>query len=152
MGIDCKIYQGIHVWEDHYIRHRIRDFTSVLSREKCECGRTCLRIDRLKGRTDDMLKVKGVNFYPGQIEAILMGHKEVGPEYQIILERKKAKTEVRVVLEVKPGVESKELRAHLATHLYDFLGFRVDVELVPEGTIPRKPGKAQRVVDKRKAE
>ncbi len=67
------------------IRYRTRDITRILSREKCDCGRTCLRVDRLKGRTDDMLKVKGVNFYPMQIEAILMRHKEVGPEYQIIL-------------------------------------------------------------------
>ncbi len=54
-----------------------------------------------------------------------------------------------MVLETKAGVENGELREHLATHLYDFLGFRVELELVPEGTIPRKPGKAQRVVDKR---
>ena len=131
------------------IRYRTRDITRILSREKCPCGRTCLRVDRLKGRTDDMLKVKGVNFYPMQIEAILMRHKEVGPEYQIILEKRKGKDHVKVVLETKPGVENGGLQEHLATHLYDFLGFRVELELVPEGTIPRRPGKALRVIDKR---
>ena len=133
------------------IRYRTRDITRIVSRKRCDCGRTMLRVDRLKGRTDDMLKVKGVNFYPSQIEAILMRHKEVGNEYQIIIDEKKGKTYVKVVLEVKNGsrVSNGELKEHLATHLYDFLGFRVDLELVPEGTIPRKPGKAQRVVDRR---
>ncbi len=131
------------------IRYRTRDITRIVSRERCDCGRTCLRIDRLKGRTDDMLKVKGVNFYPMQIEAILMRHKEVGPEYQILLEKRKGKDHVKIVLELKPGVTDGDLRDHLSTHLYDLLGFRVELELVPEGTIPRAPGKAQRVVDLR---
>ncbi len=135
------------------IRYRTRDITHIVSRERCDCGRTMLKVARLKGRCDDMLKVKGVNFYPSQIEAILMRHKEVGNEYQIILDEKKGKTYVKVVLEIKNGsrISNGELKEHLATHLYDFLGFRVDLELVPEGTIPRKPGKAQRVIDKRKA-
>ena len=134
------------------IRYRTRDITKIISRERCDCGRTHLRVDRIKGRTDDMLKVKGVNFYPSQIEAILMRHKEVGNEYQIIIDEKKGKTYVTVVLEVKDSsrVANGELKEHLATHLYDFLGFRVNLELVPEGTIPRKPGKAQRVIDNRK--
>ena len=132
------------------IRYRTRDITKIISREKCACGRTGLRVDRLKGRTDDMLKVKGVNFYPKQIEAILMRHKEVGPEYQIILEKRKGKDHVEIILEVKPGVSNGGLQEHLSTHIYDFLGFRVDLKLVPEGTIPRKPGKAVRVIDRRK--
>ncbi len=134
------------------IRYRTRDITRILSRERCDCGRTHLRVDRIKGRTDDMLKIKGVNFYPSQIEAILMRHKEVGNEYQIIIDEKKGKTYVKVVLEIKDSsrISNGELREHLSTHLYDFLGFRVDLELVEEGTIPRKPGKAIRVIDKRK--
>ncbi len=131
------------------IRYRTSDITSIRSLERCQCGRTCLRVERLKGRTDDMLKVKGVNFYPSQIEAILLRHKEVGPEYQIILERKKGKPVVNVVIEVKEGISNGDLQEHLSTHLYDFLGFRVNLSLVPEGTIPRPAGKAVRVVDKR---
>jgi len=131
------------------MRYRTHDITSIRSLERCDCGRTCLRVDRIKGRTDDMLKVKGVNFYPKQIEAILLRHKEVGTEYQIILERKKGKPVVSVMLEVKEGASSDDLREHLATHLYDFLGFRVNLSLVPEGSIPRPAGKAVRVVDKR---
>lgn len=134
------------------IRYRTRDITRIVSRERCDCGRTHLRVDRIKGRTDDMLKIKGVNFYPSQIESILMRHREVGNEYQIVIDEVKGKTKVKIVLEVKDSsrVSNGELREHLMTHLYDLLGFRVDLELVPEGTIPRKPGKAQRVVDLRK--
>lgn len=134
------------------IRYRTRDVTRILSRDRCECGRTHIRVDRIKGRTDDMLKVKGVNFYPSQIEAILMRHEEVGNEYQIVIDEVKGKTKVKIVLEVKDSsrVTNGELKEHLMTHIYDFLGFRVDLELVPEGTIPRKPGKAQRVIDLRK--
>jgi len=132
------------------IRYRTRDITRIVFRERCACGRTGLRVGRLKGRTDDMLKVKGINFYPMQIEAILMRHKEVGPEYQLILEKRKGKDHVGIILELKPGVSNGGLHEHLSTHLYDFLGFRVDLELVPEGTIPRKPGKALRVIDRRK--
>jgi len=131
------------------IRYRTRDITRIISRDKCECGRSCLRIDRIKGRTDDMLKVKGVNFYPGQIESILMRHKEAAQEYQIVLEKKKGKDEVKIVLEVKPDADKESFRDHLSTELYDFLGFRVELELVPEGSIPRSPGKAQRVIDNR---
>ncbi|MGB9808183.1 MAG: phenylacetate--CoA ligase family protein [Thermosulfidibacteraceae bacterium] len=134
------------------IRYRTRDITRIVSRERCECGRTHLRVDRIKGRTDDMLKVKGVNFYPSQIESILMRHKEVGNEYQIVIDEVKGKTKVKIILEVKDfsRVANGELKEHLMTHLYDFLGFRMDLELVPEGTLPRRPGKAQRVVDLRK--
>ncbi len=132
------------------IRYRTRDITRIISRDKCDCGRTSLRVDRLKGRTDDMLKAKGVNFYPTQIEAILMQHKDVGPEYQIILEKRKGKDHVKIVLELKPGTAGSGIQEHLSTQLYDFLGFRVGLDLVPEGTIPRKPGKAQRVLDLRK--
>jgi phenylacetate-CoA ligase len=131
------------------IRYRTRDITRIVSRDKCDCGRTSLRVDRLKGRTDDMLKAKGVNFYPTQIEAILIRHKEVGTEYQIILEKRKERDHVKIVLELKPGTTNSELQEHLSKQLYDFLGFRVELELVPEGTIPRKPGKAQRVIDLR---
>ena len=115
------------------IRYRTRDITRIVFRERCACGRTGLRVGRLKGRTDDMLKVKGINFYPMQIEAILMRYyKEVGPEYQLILEKRKSKDHVGIILELKPGVSNGGLHEHLSTHLYDFLGFRVDLELVDQ--------------------
>jgi len=132
------------------IRYRTRDITRIVSKEPCSCGRTHLRVDRIKGRCDDMLKVKGVNFYPSQIEAILMRYKGLSPYYQIVLETVKGKDEITIIAEkVQGGLSGKEL-AQLDLELYDFLGFHCKIQIVPEGTIQRVPGKAVRVVDKRK--
>ena len=68
------------------VRYRTHDVTRVLSRARCDCGRTSLRLDRLRGRTDDMVIVKGVNFYPQQVERLVLRHAGVGPEYQMVLE------------------------------------------------------------------
>ncbi len=132
------------------IRYRTRDISRIVSYEKCDCGRTHVRIDRIKGRTDDMLKVKGVNFYPSQIEKILLKYKGLSPYYKIIIETVKGKDEMTIVVErVGEGIEQKDLE-RLNTELYDFLGFHSKIEIVPEGTIERTPGKAVRVIDKRK--
>ena len=132
------------------IRYRTRDITKILSYEKCSCGRTHVRIDRIKGRTDDMLKVKGVNFYPSQIERILMKYKGLSPYYQLVIETVKGKDEMTIIVEkLEAGISESEVE-NLKTELYDFLGFRSNLQIVPEGTIQRVPGKAVRVVDKRK--
>ncbi|PMP94101.1 MAG: phenylacetate--CoA ligase [Thermodesulfobacterium geofontis] len=132
------------------IRYRTRDITKIVSREPCACGRTHLRVDRIKGRCDDMLKVKGVNFYPSQIEAILMRYKGLSPYYQIVLETIKGKDEIIIIAEkIQEGLSEKEME-QLDLELYDFLGFRCKIQIVPEGTIQRVPGKAIRVIDKRK--
>ncbi len=130
------------------LRYRTRDITSVVSREKCDCGRTHLRVDRLKGRTDDMLKVKGVNFYPSQIEKILLGYKELSPYYNIVIEDIKGKSSITIVAE-RIDVFSKGRLEMLKSELHDFLGFSCEVSIVPEGTIERPQGKAIRVIDKR---
>lgn len=132
------------------IRYRTRDITKIISKYPCSCGRTHLRIDRIKGRCDDMLKAKGVNFYPSQIEAILMKYKGLSPYYQIVLETIKGKDEITIIAEkVQGGLSEKELEL-LDLELYDFLGFHCKIQIVPEGTIQRVPGKAVRVIDKRK--
>lgn len=132
------------------IRYRTRDISKILSYEKCDCGRTHVRIDRIKGRTDDMLKVKGVNFYPSQIEAILLKYKGLAPYYQLVIETVKGKDEMTIIVEkVNDGLTQQELD-RLNLELYDLLGFRSKVQIVPEGTIQRVPGKAVRVIDKRK--
>ncbi|MDF2952878.1 MAG: Phenylacetate-coenzyme A ligase PaaK [Thermodesulfobacterium sp.] len=132
------------------IRYRTRDIIRIVSKEPCSCGRIHLRVDRIKGRCDDMLKVKGVNFYPSQIEANLMRYKGLSPYYQIVLETVKGKDEITIIAEkVQGGLSGKEL-AQLDLELYDFLGFHCKMQIVPEGTIQRVPGKAVRVVDKRK--
>lgn len=131
------------------IRYRTRDITSIISREPCDCGRTHLRVDRLKGRTDDMLKVKGVNFYPSQIEKILMRYEKLSPYYHIVLEEVKGKGAMTIVAERRGRLNPDELR-RLGQELYDFLGFHCELQIVPEGTIERPQGKAVRVIDKRK--
>ncbi len=131
------------------IRYRTRDITSIITREKCACGRTSLRVNRLKGRNDDMLKIKGVNFYPQQLENILMKHRELGNHYQLVLEKIRGRDTLTVMIETNVPVEAS-LEKQIQTEIYDLLGFHVDkLDFLPEGTIPRSPGKAVRVVDKR---
>ena len=130
------------------IRYRTRDITKIISRDKCECGRTHLRVDRLKGRTDDMYKVKGVNFYPSQIESILMKHESISSYYSIILEKINGKGSITIVIEKRDGFGS-EMLEKLDNELYDFLGFHCKLQVVPEGAIERGAGKAVRVIDKR---
>ncbi len=131
------------------IRFRTRDITRIVSRERCACGRTHLRVDRITGRTDDMLKVKGVNFYPCQVESVLMRHKGVAFDYQIIVERVAGADHLRLVVETE--TPNQELADRIAADIQDLLGFTPAVELVAVGAIERRPGKAVRVVDKRKS-
>lgn len=133
------------------IRYRTRDITRVLSRQPCACGRTHLRVDRITGRTDDMLKVKGVNFYPKQIESVLLRHRDVAFDYQIVLERKEGADHFRLVVET-PHPEDEGLARRLAGEIQDLLGLTPEVVLVAIGHIERQPGKAVRVVDRRGSE
>jgi phenylacetate-CoA ligase len=131
------------------IRYRTRDITSIISREKCACGRTSLRINRLKGRNDDMLKIKGVNFYPTQLESVLLQHEELASHYQIVLENPKGRDVLTVMIETHKEVSSA-VREKIDMQIYDMLGFHVDTfNFMAEGTLPRVPGKAVRVVDHR---
>ncbi len=130
------------------LRYRTRDITSIISKDKCDCGRTHLRVDRLKGRTDDMLKVKGVNFYPSQIEKILLRYEELSPYYNIVIEEIKGKSSITIVAE-RMGAFPKHRMESLKAELSDFLGFSCEISIVPEGTIERPQGKAIRVIDRR---
>ena len=129
------------------IRYRTHDITRILSREKCECGRTSLRIDRITGRTDDMLIVKGVNFYPRQVEQALKEIPGVADEFQIILEEHNGMTDVTVNVEAEPGVTGHQV----AKHLRERLGFLPKGDVFPIGALPRTEGKAKRVI-RRQAE
>ena len=124
------------------LRYRTHDISRILSREKCACGRTSLRIDRITGRTDDMLIVKGVNFYPRQVEQALMEIPGVKDEFQIILEEHNGMTDVTVNVEAEPGVTGHTV----AKHLKERLGFLPKGEVFPVGALPRTEGKAKRVV------
>ncbi len=125
------------------VRYRTRDITRIISRGRCVCGRTMARLARIKGRTDDMLKVKGVNFYPRQIEEILMSHPEILPDYLIRIGKKEGKDFIEILVESRTLDES--LKRRLEEEIYNYLGFRAEVVLLPKGKIPRREGKAVRV-------
>ena len=126
------------------LRYRTHDLSRIVSREKCECGRTSLRIDRITGRTDDMLIVKGVNFYPRQVEQALKEIPGVADEFQIILEERDGMTDVTVNVEAAPGVTGHMV----AKHLRERLGFLPKGDVFPIGALPRTEGKAKRVIRK----
>jgi phenylacetate-CoA ligase len=135
------------------LRYRTRDITH-LSRERCECGRTHLRIRRITGRNDDMLIVRGVNVYPSQIEAVLLGVPCLAPHYQLVLERKGSLDQVTVAIEaaqgVSPNAEAYERIAQSARHhIKSMIGITTDVVVKKPGEIPRSQGKAVRVRDLR---
>ena len=136
------------------IRFITKDITS-LNYEKCNCGRSFVRMNRITGRADDMLKVKGVAVFPSQIEKALFKIDDIEPHYQIIVTRPNRldQMEVRVEAsknlffdEVKKLVETKE---KIARYIENEIGIRVDVTLVEPKSIPRSEGKAVRVIDKR---
>ena len=124
------------------IRYRTHDISRIVSREKCACGRTHIRIDRITGRTDDMLIVKGVNFYPRQVEQALMEIPGVKDEFQIILEEHNGMTDVTINVEAEPGVTGHTV----AKHLRERLGFLPKGDVFPVGALPRTEGKAKRVI------
>ncbi len=125
------------------IRYRTRDITKVISRARCDCGRTHLRLARIKGRTDDMLKVKGVCFYPRQIEEVIMKYPEVLPNYQIIIGKVEGKDVVEVVIEADR--QDQHLKERIEEEIYSLLGLHIEVTLKRRGEIPRNEGKAVRV-------
>ena len=130
------------------IRYRTHDVTRVLSRDPCGCGRTHLRIDRLRGRTDDMVIVKGTNFYPRQIESLVLRRRGAGHEYQILLERGASGDSLAVLVEAGEGWsegEADRLRLDIRTEI----GLSADIRVLREGEIPRPQGKSVRVIDRR---
>jgi phenylacetate-CoA ligase len=131
------------------IRYRTRDVTRVWSRERCMCGRTGVRLDRFRGRTDDMVIFKGVNFYPSQIEQILLREPGLDHEYQIVLERDAGRGDHLVLcVEAGPGFD-EAARARVLRELGDRLSLTPEIRPMAVGEIPRSPGKAVRVVDRR---
>ena len=137
------------------IRFRTRDVTK-LHHETCGCGRTLVKMDKITGRTDDMLKIKGVSVFPSQIEKALLSIKGVEPHYQIILTRPGNLDKIEVKVEASPDLffdNVKELvgiKDKLAQAIHDEIGLRVNVTLVEPKTIDRvESGKAVRVIDNR---
>lgn len=132
------------------IRFRTHDITRVTSRESCRCKRTHTRVARLSGRTDDMLKVKGVMFYPKQIESVLLKHADVGSDYLIVVERVDGADRLTVNVEARGLPWPEELAQQLSDEIYTMLALRAEVNVLSPGELPRPEGKAVRVQDKRK--
>ena len=137
------------------IRYRTRDITALTS-EKCECGRTLRRIQRIGRRSDDMFIIRGVNVYPSQIETALLKVEGTLPHYQIILTREKGLDEVEVQVEVTKEVFGdtvgalEEVQRNLGHSIETLTGLRMKVRMVQPQTITRSEGKAKRVIDQRK--
>jgi phenylacetate-CoA ligase len=136
------------------IRYRTRDITR-LENEPCACGRTHIRIMRVTGRDDDMLIVRGVNVYPSQIEAVLVGFPGLAPHYQIVLTREGALDSMHIEIELAPEVRVTEAdRARksdeVTRHIKSLIGVTCAAVLKSPGEVPRSQGKAVRVRDLRK--
>jgi phenylacetate-CoA ligase len=135
------------------IRYRTRDITR-LATGRCACGRTHVRIRRITGRTDDMLIIRGVNVYPSQIEAVLVGLPRIAPHYQIVVERRGSLDHVTLEVEAAPGaLDSPDAGVPIGDsvrhHVKSMVGITVDVIVKKPGEIPRSQGKAVRVRDLR---
>jgi phenylacetate-CoA ligase len=136
------------------IRYRTRDIT-MLTDEECSCGRTHIRMSRVRGRTDDMLIIRGVNVFPQQIETVLMQIEGISPHYQIIVEREAGLDIIEVQVEVDEDLFSdrikglEEIQNVIHDEIESYLGIGVKVVLVEPRSIARSEGKAVRVIDKR---
>lgn len=137
------------------IRYRTRDI-SVLHPEPCRCGRTMVRMGRVRGRSDDMLIVRGVNVFPSQIESVIMDTDGIEPHYQLVVEREGRMDNLTVMVEVNERIFSDEVKElqnmerRLEQNIKELLGVSAKVKLVEPKSIQRSEGKAVRVIDKRK--
>jgi len=137
------------------IRYRTRDITRLIP-EPCKCGRGLVRMERVSGRTDDMLIIRGVNVFPSEIEMVIMKFEGVEPHYQIVVTREAhGMDELEVQVEVNDKLFSDEIKVlertekEIAHEIQSVLGIGVKVKLVEPKTIARSEGKAKRIIDKR---
>ncbi|HEX3043570.1 MAG TPA: phenylacetate--CoA ligase [Bacillota bacterium] len=136
------------------IRYRTRDI-SILYPEPCPCGRTHLRMNRVLGRTDDMLIIRGVNVFPSQIESVLLEIGETEPHYQLIVDREDNLDDLEIWVEVSERIFSDEVRkmeeleGKIKREILSTLGISARIKLVEPKTIPRSEGKAKRIIDRR---
>ncbi len=136
------------------VRYRTRDVTRIIS-EPCPCGRTHRKIDRIVGRTDDMMIIRGVNVFPSQIEQVITAFPEVATHYQIVLTREAQLDKIALNVETEPDFPIDEIRKiedlkrRLGAELKSNLQVQVDINLVEPKTIARSEGKAKRILDLR---
>lgn len=136
------------------LRYRTKDITRI-NYEPCKCGRTTARMDKIKGRSDDMLKIRGVNVFPSQVESVLIGMEELGPHYQLVVRREGFADTLEVRVELIDGSllerygELEALHRRITDKLKSVLGIMAKVSLVEPKTLERFQGKAKRVLDLR---
>ena len=136
------------------VRYRTRDVTRIIN-EECSCGRTHRKIDRIIGRTDDMMIIRGVNVFPSQIEQVITGFPEIATQYQIVLSNNGPLD--RIELQVEPVLDFpfdeirklEDLKHRLHAELKSNLQISVDIRIVEPKTIERSEGKAKRIIDNR---
>lgn len=145
--ITCIKKEGIPL-----IRYRTKDITRLFY-EPCKCGRTLCRMENLCGRSDDMLKIRGVNVFPSQIEEVILSVPELGPHYEIILEREGYSDKLTVKVELATETDSfgvlEEITKKVRHKIQIILGLDAKVQLVSPNTLQRFEGKAKRVKDLR---
>lgn len=130
------------------LRYRTRDITSIIT-EPCACGSTFPRIERVLGRSDDMIKIKGVNIYPGQIDHVLQITPGAGSEYQIILTRHQGKDSILIKFEVEKEAKLEEVAGAMVRNIKSRIGIQANVEALAPGALPRSEKKSKRVMDLR---
>ena len=139
------------------IRYRTRDLTHLIY-DKCECGRTAVRMGKILGRSDDMMIIRGVNVFPSQIESILLEFPEYEPYFLIEVDRVNNTDTFDIQVEVKPEFytdqvnELVRLRQRLTSRIQSVVGIQPAIKIVQPGTIERSTGKAKRAIDHRKFE
>ena len=137
------------------IRYRTRDLTR-LHADRCECGRTLVRMEKCLGRSDDMLIIRGVNVFPSQVESVLLEMSETKPHYLLVVDRENNLDTLEIRVEIEEQFFSDEvkelegLRKRIKANISSILGISATIRLVEPGTIERSMGKAQRVIDNRK--
>jgi phenylacetate-CoA ligase len=136
------------------LRYRTKDITK-LRRETCSCGRTLIKMNKITGRSDDMLIISGVNVFPSQIESLLLDIEEVEPQYMLIVRKKGYLDQLIVKVEAKKEAyeagtqKRKEVENKIQRHIKSIMGVTVDVNLLEPKLLTRSEGKAKRVIDER---
>ena len=139
------------------IRYRTRDLTHLIY-DKCECGRTAVRMGRILGRSDDMLIIRGVNVFPSQVESVILEMPEFEPHYLIVVDRVNNTDTFQIQVEVRQEFYSDEmnkmiaLKKKIANRMQSVIGLQPDIRIVEPRSIERSMGKAKHVIDNRKLE
>lgn len=148
------VFTTLDKWGMPMIRYRTRDLTS-LNYEKCECGRTMVRMSKILGRSDDMLIIRGVNVFPSQIESILLEFKQFQPYFLIEVDRIDNTDTFDIHVELMPDAYSDQISVYmnytksLSSRIQSVVGIRPSIKIAEPGTIERSTGKAKRAIDHR---